>query len=165
LVSDEGRFPRKPIAIALGITYGVVGSVFSTFAIFHFMSSAIDLPGFLSHLNIPPDPIIGMVMLIASILFFLGAYRTMVDLEDGRAYSIVGWFMGALVSTVSLLVMFSNAVRSLLIGTEELANWSMLDDLVPGLYLGVMVLLVIPLMVLHGKLDGRSDVKKGGGME
>ena len=159
--SGERGSERKGDTKAFWMIYGIVGSVFLFFSILHILSVVITLPDLLAFLRVPSDPIIGVVLLIASILFYLGSYRTLSGLEDSRAYIMVGWFMGALVSFVSLLVMLSNGIRSFLIGAEDLADWIFLDDVVPGLYLGSMILLLIPVIIEHGKRDRHSIGKKG----
>jgi hypothetical protein len=86
----------------------------------------------------------------------MAAYYTFSGQEDAAAYAIVGWFMGALVSIVSSLVLLSNLVRSTFIGMEDLADWTISDDIVPGLYLGLLILLLTPVIIKNRKQIRRS---------
>jgi hypothetical protein len=139
------------------------GAVFVLFSVLHFLVTAFDPSGHMGYLNVPPDPIIGGVMSMASILLILAGYRTIRAIEDGRSYAIVGCFMVILVSMVDLLVLLSNAVGSIIIGVEDLADWTVIDDLVPGLYLGALVVFLLPLILIHGKrMDGARRVEGGG---
>jgi hypothetical protein len=144
--------------------YGVSSLILFFFSILHF-TVLIANPALLKMLNVPPDPIIGAVILISSILFFLGANSTLKGKEEKRAYVLVGWFIGALVTFVSSLVLVSNAFRSILLGSENVADWSISDDLVPGLYLGVLVILLLPVVILHGKHEMHGNKREGGNAE
>jgi hypothetical protein len=162
LVSGESGSGKGIQVKPIGFLYAIVGSVYAFFSILHFTATVVDLSDFLTNLNVPSDPIIGVVMLIASTLFFLGAYRTHSGQEDGKAYVIVGWFMGVMVSFVSLLVLISNAVRSILIGVEDLADWIIYDDIVPGLYLGLLILFIAPVIMNHLKRGNGTAERDGG---
>lgn len=161
MASDEVRNGTMFHLKLIGAFYVIVGSVYVIFSILHFVATAVNISDLLSYLNVPSDPIIGAVMLIASILLILAAYRTFSIKEDARAYAIVGWFIGVLVSFVNLLVMLSNAARSTIIGVENLADWTIYDDIVPGLYLGILILLLTPVIIMHGKHSDRITDGKG----
>jgi hypothetical protein len=70
--------------------------------------------------------------------------------------------MGVMVSFVSLLVLISNAVRSILIGVEDLADWIIYDDIVPGLYLGLLILFIAPVIMNHLKRGNGTAERDGG---
>jgi hypothetical protein len=108
-------------------------------------------------INSPPDPVIGAVMLLASILLLVGGYKDLKRTVDGSAFIWVGWFITALIAVVSTLVLVSNTIKAYLLGSEDLEDWVFTDDLVPGLYLGLIVILMIPFLIEKNKSNEEKD--------
>jgi len=162
LVSEDTSSTRVGWRMATAVAYGIAGAILLVFSLFHFIQVMYDGSELLKILRVPSDPMVGIVMLISSALMLMSSYRTLGSHEDGWAYSVVGWCIGALIPLISLLVLFSDLFRSMVLGSDDLSDWVIMDDIVPSLYIGILIIILLPILVKHRRKEGKKIVVSGG---
>jgi hypothetical protein len=131
----------------------IIGSTYAALGLLEVLSPwvADDLLGYLTAGNI----MMGLVLLLTGLVFLAGA-RESLNGGDGEAYIIVGCMLGLFIGTVALLTMGANGAEHLL-GNEDLADWTALDDLTPA------IAMIIPsALLLHHGLRTFREVPASG---
>jgi hypothetical protein len=97
--------------------------------------------GFEEFLLVPEDSIGGLVLIVIGLVFLFGALRGRRAPQEGNAFALVGTVLGLLFAVIYILILLADVMEALVIVNEEWAEWTILDSLRPGIYLGVLVLM------------------------
>ncbi len=87
---------------------------------------------------IPEDFIGGFILLVIASVFLYGFRELRAGIDEGAAYLYVGILLALLFVAIYLLVMGADALGAHVIGSEDLEGWVPLDDMRPGIYLGIL---------------------------
>ncbi|MGA1792843.1 MAG: hypothetical protein ACMUHM_02730 [Thermoplasmatota archaeon] len=136
------------------------GSLVITFSILQLVRTLAGPLDLLRDLNVQPDLMESAIMMLEGVLLFLGGYKIFKGRIEGMAFAWVGWMAGLLLSSVSALVLLSNAFSSVVLSVEGMEGWSADQDVVPALYLGILTIALLPFLVKLGR--GHNRKVKGG---
>ena len=92
-------------------------------------------------LFIPPDAIGGLVLILIGCVFTYGFVEIHSGKEEGIAYVYVGILLSLIFAGIYVLAAFGNILEAYLLQNEAFAEWSVLDDIRPEIYLGLISLL------------------------
>lgn len=143
----------KPVSVLLVLT----GSLLIIFSLLHIARIMAGPVKFLEGLNVRPDIIAGGILFLEGSLLVVGGYKLLKGKEDGIAFAWIGWLTGLLLSSVSALVLLSNTFSSVVLSVDGMEDWTAADDVVPGLYLGLVLIVLLPAMVKYGRGPGQGD--------
>jgi len=135
------------------------GTLLIIFSILHIARLILGPTRFLERFNVGPDIIAGGILFLEGSLLIVGGYKLIKGREEGVAFAWIGWIVGLLLSSVSALVLLSNAFSSVVLSVEGMEDWSATSDVVPALYLGLVLIFLLPLLANLGSRSG--PIKKG----
>jgi hypothetical protein len=87
------------------------------------------------------DIIGGLILVLFGIVFIFGYRELRRGISEGVAYIYIGIFLALIFLLIYLLMIVANALEAYLILSEEFSGWTPLDDLNPGIYLGIISLI------------------------
>ncbi|NPE29171.1 hypothetical protein HNV12_14665 [Methanococcoides sp. SA1] len=82
----------------------------------------------------------GAVLLIIGTIFLFGFKDLNSGSRDGVAYVYVGIIISLIFLTVYLLTMTASGISAYLLMSEDFEGWVPMDDMRPGLFLGIISL-------------------------
>ena len=141
----------------------IVGVVYLTFGLIQLMVSfgiifGHELSGLLSkRLYIPNDLLGSLILILIGCIFLFGTSKLNHWNPDGTAFIFVGIFLALVFMTIYLIMILANAIEAYLITSAEFVDWTPLNDLKPGIYLGLLPL--IGLLIWHDKFRLTGKVK------
>ncbi|MDW7731627.1 MAG: hypothetical protein SCH66_04245, partial [Methanolobus sp.] len=91
-------------------------------------------------LFIPPDAIGGFVLILIGSVFIYGFVEMHSGKEEGIAYVYVGILLSLIFAGIYMLAAFGNILEAYILKNEAFAGWSIIDDIRPEIYLGVISL-------------------------
>ncbi|MBN1390042.1 MAG: hypothetical protein JXA22_05310 [Candidatus Thermoplasmatota archaeon] len=156
MASEPDSYHRGPLLIIIG-----AGILYLVFSLFHLIRTFAGKLYLLRMLNVPADIITAGILLLTGYLLVAGGVKLWRGKKEGTAFAWVGSITGALLSSMSLLVLLSNAFSSLVLTSDDLEGWTPAEDLTPGLYLGILVVLILPVLG-YWHLPPKDHVKEGG---
>lgn len=124
---------RKRFALLMGTLYLLFGIV-QVIA-----GSGIDI-GVEDPLIVGSGIIGGLVLLLIGIIFLFGFRELNSGVNEGVAYVYMGIIMSLIFCTVYLLTMVASGISAYLLMSEDLGNWVPMDDMRPGIFLGIISL-------------------------
>lgn len=92
-------------------------------------------------LFIAPDIFGGFVLIVIGAVFLYGFKELNVGINEGVAFVYFGILLSLVFAVVYLLIMGADALGAYALGMEDFEGWTPLDDVKPGLYLGILSLL------------------------
>ncbi|MHA2136065.1 MAG: hypothetical protein ACXAEN_25430 [Candidatus Thorarchaeota archaeon] len=98
------------------------------------------------------DPLSAIMLLIISVIFFVGIGPTKRNIRNGYAYLAVGLIFAAVLFVLQIIVIGTNAIGWLL-QLEDWIEWNLLSDLSPSLWLFLIVGLVLGILRATGRLS------------
>ncbi|MGA1873160.1 MAG: hypothetical protein ACMUHY_05765 [Thermoplasmatota archaeon] len=143
--------PRYRYTLVIPIL--ISGIVYLAASLVHFIRFALPSLQLWQVLNVPSDVISGGILLLTGSLLIMGGLRMSRGRREGLAFTWVGWMVGVLLSSVSALVLLSNAFSSVVLSSDDLAGWTAADDTVPALYIGVLQVILLPIIVKVREVD------------
>ena len=152
--NGSGHVPKMGILPLLLISSGTLLIFFSMLQITRIVGGPFP---FLEKLNVRPDLIAGAILFLEGLLFIIGGTKLIKGRSEGIAFAWVGWMTGVLLSTVSALILLSNTFSSLLLSLEDMEDWTAMTDVVPSLYLGLILIILLPVLARLG----RKTVEQG----
>ncbi len=127
------KHPEKMIFAAIaGLLYIVLGILQSI------TGFGLDLGGWTEMIFIFPDAIGGLAMVVIGAVYFYGVYELATDKDEGVAFVYVATWMGLGFMILYLLIMLGDAFEAYILKIEDFEGWTPLDDIRPGIYLGVI---------------------------
>ena len=87
---------------------------------------------------IPKDIIGGFILMLIGIIFFFGVKELRAGIGEGVAYIYIGIFLALIFVVIYLLIIAANAIEAFVLVNEDYIGWSPVDDLKPGIYLGLL---------------------------
>ena len=114
------------------------------FIIFGILQSIISI-GFFSSLGklmlIPQDIIGGIILILIGIIFITGANQIKMGEKEGVAFVYMGILLSLFFLMVYLLVIMANASTTYILQSPDYEDWTIFDDLRPGIYLGLITII------------------------
>ncbi|TGC11429.1 hypothetical protein [Methanolobus halotolerans] len=92
-------------------------------------------------LFIPPDAIGGFVLILMGSVFIYGFVEIHSGREEGIAYVYVGILLSLIFAGIYVLAAVGNILEVYILKNTAFADWSILDDIRPEIYLGFISLL------------------------
>ncbi len=114
---------------------------------------------FTDALFIPNDIIGGLILVLIGIIFFIGVKELISEINDGVAYIYFGIFLALIFVIIYLLIIVANAIEAYVIVSDDFSTWTPLDDLKPGLYLGLLPFIGLIVWKSRFTLNRTSKVK------
>ncbi len=114
-------------------------------------------------LLIPADPLGSFILFVLGAVFLSGHRELSSGIEEGAAFVYVGIGLCLMFSAIYLLMMVSNALEVHVVLNEDYAGWSPLDDVRPGLYLGIVALIGYFSWRERFSLAAITGIQKGSG--
>jgi hypothetical protein len=116
------------------------GAFYIIFGIIQFILG-LGLGAELTEVLLIPNDIIGsFILVLIGVIFSFGVKELRANNLEGNAYIYIGIFLALIFSAIYLLVLAADAAEAYLLISEDFANWSPLDDIRPGIYLGILPL-------------------------
>lgn len=125
---------KKWFALAMSSLYLLFGIVQIV------VGSGIDI-GIDNQLIVGSGIIGGFILLLIGVIFLFGFKELSSGLNEGVAYVYVGIIMSLIFCTVYLLTMIASGISAYLLMSEDLENWIPMDDMRPGIFLGIISLI------------------------
>jgi hypothetical protein len=91
-------------------------------------------------LYIPGELFSGFVLLVIGAVFLYGFKELSAGVNEGVAYIYVGILLALIFVLIYLFVMGANALETYVVESEDFEGWTPLDDMRPGLFLGIFPL-------------------------
>ncbi|TQD25415.1 hypothetical protein [Methanolobus vulcani] len=91
-------------------------------------------------LFVPADVIGSFVLLLIGTVFLYGVMEMRSGTYEGISYAYVGILLALIFAVIYLLVSTGNMLEAYLLGNEEFADWTLLSDMKPGIYLAILPL-------------------------
>lgn len=132
-VSSENK---NKMAFAL-----MVGIIYILFGIIQMIVGLGLESGITDALLIPADIFGGCVLLVIGAIFLYGYKELKAGTNDGVAFIYFGILLSLVFVVIYLLIMGADALCTYGLGMEDLESWTPLDDVKPGLYLGILALM------------------------
>jgi len=133
VVSSENK-NKMVFALAVGIIYILFGII----QIIVGLGLVSDIT---SALFIPADIFGGFVLLVIGAVFLYGYKEMKAGIHEGVAFVYFGIFLSLVFVIIYLLIMGADALSAYGMGMEDFEGWTPLDDVKPGLYLGILPLI------------------------
>ncbi len=150
---SDGELPSWPLYLSglFGLAYLIIGLVY--------LLSAV---GVIMPLAGASDPIASLMLLIVAIVYLTGVPMLSRGNREGYAFTLVATLLAALLFFLQILVLASNALGWLL-RFSDWANWTILQDVGPSLWLFMFVLMAMAFLKVSGRLGGEKGVFPIGG--
>lgn len=137
---DNSR--KMLFALLMGSVYVLFGFIQlitgSSKALFG-LSTPEDIGRFVSEiLFIPPDAIGGFVLILIGSVFIYGFVEIHSGKEEGIAYVYVGILLSLIFAGIYMLAAFGDILEAYILKNEAFADWSIIDDIRPEIYLGLI---------------------------
>ena len=91
-------------------------------------------------LLIPNDIIGSFILVLIGVIFVFGVKELRAKNNEGIAYIYIGIFIALIYLAIYVLILAADAAEAYLLISEDFATWSPLDDIRPGIYLGILPL-------------------------
>ena len=124
------------------IYFGMITSAF--YLIFGIIQFVIGLglgAELTKYLLVPNDIIGSFILVLIGVIFGFGVKELKAKNIEGTAYIYIGIFIALIFMAIYLLILAANAAEAYLLISEDFVNWSPLDDIRPGIYLGILPLI------------------------
>ena len=121
----------------------VVAILYFLFGIFQIIAGAGFSSDFFEILFISTDIIGGFILILLGSVFIYGVNELNKGISDGVAYIYVGIFLALIFLVIYLLIMAANAMEAYVILNEDYIGWTPLNDMKPGIYLGIISLIAL----------------------
>ncbi len=118
-----------------GLTTCVLYLIFGSLQI---LSTLVNISTIKSFLFLPDDIIGGFFLILIGLVFMFGIYEIDHDIPEGIAYIYMGIILSLFFMCIYLLILIINYIQVNLLLTGDTASWSPIDDLKPGIYLGLL---------------------------
>jgi hypothetical protein len=140
-----------------GIIVGVLYLVFGFIQFFVGLSIRSELT---DSLFIPNDVIGGLILVLIGIVFLFGVKELNEGLDEGVAYIYVGILLALVFMIIYSLIIVANAINTYVLVNEDFSDWTPLDDMRPGIYLGVIPIIGILIWRSRFTLTRKKNEKK-----
>jgi len=107
---------------------------------------------------IPNDVLGGFILVLLGAVFLYGVKELNRGINEGVAYVYVGIFLALIFLVIYLLIMAADAIEKYIIVSEDFLTWTPLDDMKPGIYLGILAL--IGFLIWRKKFHLSKGIKK-----
>ena len=124
--------------MVFGIT---IGSLYMLFGIIQFIVGFGISSDLTSDIFIHGDIIGGLILVLIGVVFIFGFRELRKGISEGVAYIYIGIILGLIFLVIYLLIILANSIEAYLIMSDEFSTWSPVDDLNPGVYMGVITLI------------------------
>ncbi|MBN2065746.1 MAG: hypothetical protein JW771_02940 [Candidatus Thermoplasmatota archaeon] len=118
----------------------IIGSLYILFGLVQLLAGFGYSSEWMTMTFIPADLIGGCILVLIGAIFLYGVKELHSGLREGVAYVYVGILLSLGFFIIYLLVMGANALSAYGPGSEDFIGWSPLDDMKPGIYLGLLSL-------------------------
>jgi len=134
------------ISAVLGMIYALIGII----EIINFLVLLVPLS-----IILPGDFIGGFVSITIGIVFIWGMDELLKKDYKGLSFILVGLIMAVMFAGLYTLILIADAVECYILGNEDFAGWTILDDLRIELVLGWILL---PLLLwLKAQLSSNTE--------
>jgi hypothetical protein len=89
------------------------------------------------------DIIGSFILILTGIIFMYGILELNKGMREGSAFVYVGIVFSLFFMGIYLLNMLINGIQAYIVMNSEFDSWSPLNDLRPGIYLGLLSLIVL----------------------
>ena len=135
VVSSENKYK---------MIYGIIiGFLYLVFGLFQIIVSLGLKSALTDALFIPSDIMGGIILIVISAIFLFGINELNKGIDEGVAYIYVGILLAILFMIIYSLIIVANGVSAYALSNPDLENWTPLDNMKPGLYLGVLSIIGI----------------------
>lgn len=135
VVSSENKYK---------MIYGIIiGFLYFMFGLFQIIVSLGFKSAFTDAIFIPSDIMGGIILIVISAVFLFGVKELNKGIDEGVAYIYVGILLAILFMIIYSLIIVANAVSAYALSNPDLKNWTPLDNMKPGLYLGILSIIGI----------------------
>ena len=124
--------------MVFGLIVGLIYTIFAILQILNGFGLGFD---FMDTLMIPADVFGGLVLLVIGSIFIYGFKEMNAGINEGVAFVYFGILMSLVFVAIYLAIMGADALSWYGLGLEDLEGWTPLDDVNPGLYLGLLSIL------------------------
>jgi hypothetical protein len=138
---------------------GVVGLLFIIFGLIQIIVGFGYSAQWSELLFIPADLIGGFILILIGAIYLYGFKELKSGIQEGIAYVYVGILLSLGFLIIYLFVMGANALSAYGLGSEDFIGWTLLDDMKPGIYLGLLSL--IGFLLWRKKFTLRGLTKAG----
>ena len=119
----------------------LAGSLYIIIGILQILTSFGDFLIIEIYLLIPNDIIGGFILIVIGSVYSFGVYEVRKGIFEGVAYFYVGIILSIFFMMIYSLILLVNYIQANLFQLEEFSNWTPLDDLKPGIYLGILAII------------------------
>jgi hypothetical protein len=140
----NGAQNKMFFAFLLGCSYIIAGAIQSSTGIIRLLSGkpiTSGLPYIVTEaLHIPHDILSGLILILLGTVFVYGFMELRTGIDEGIAYVYVGILLALIFAGIYVLVTTGNILEAYLLKNEDFVGWTLLDDLRPEIYLGLISL-------------------------
>jgi len=137
-VTGKNKNTDRNGKMMFGITAGVLYILFGLAQFIMGFGFSSDIT---SSIFIHGDIIGGLILVLIGVVFIFGFREMLRGISEGVAYIYIGIILGLIFLLIYLLIIIANAAEVYLIMSDEFSNWSPVNDLNPGIYLGILSLI------------------------
>ncbi len=149
----DRELPRWPMYLN-----GLFGLAYLVFGVFYLLSGV----GAIVPVAGASDPIGSLMLVIVSVVYIAGLPMLSKGETEGYAFTLVATVLAALLFFLQILVLASDALGWFL-GFSDWADWSVLQDAGPSLWLFLFVILAMGILRFSGRLGGEKGIFPTGG--
>jgi hypothetical protein len=142
-MKEENVTKKDKTIFEVYYTGTVLGLLFLLFGILQLIVSIGSISSLQSSLYIPNDIIGSFILILTGIIFLYGIFELNKGIREGVAFVYVGIIFSLFFLGIYLLSMLLNGIQAYLLMNSDFEGWSPLDDLRPGIYLGLISIIVL----------------------
>ncbi len=140
--------------MAFGIVTGSLYIIFGSFQVIVGLGFNFK---FTEYLFIQNDLIGGFILILIGLIFLFGIKELNAGINEGVAYIYIAIFLSLIFLVIYLLIMAADAIEAYVIVSNDFINWTPLNDLKPGIYLGILPL--IAFIIWRNKFSIDRQIK------
>ena len=149
---EEGRWPSI-FTLAIGLGYLLIGSI----QVLSSLGIIAPIIGF-------SDLIGGFLLIIVASVFLTGVRPLSENNQEGYAFIAVGYILAAVMFTLQVLVILTNALGWFLQFEDWLA-WNIINDITPSLWIFIILMTGTGSLWVIGQIKEKILGTSGGGLK
>ncbi len=121
------------------IVFGLIaGTIYVVFGLIQVVVGLGYGSGWTKAIFVPSDIAGGLILVLIGMVFLYGVKELNAGINEGVAYIYVGILLALGFTAIYLLIMGADALEAYAIRSEDFEDWAPLDDMKPGIYLGLL---------------------------
>lgn len=124
----------------LYLIVGIMQFIFSLFSISHIYATNDIISSIFDFFLTKADPIGGLILILIGSIFLYGVMELRQGIQEGIAFVYVGILIALIFTIIYGLVATANWMEVSIFHDPEMIEWTLKEDIKPGLYLGILPL-------------------------